>query len=78
MSKINFYLFKLTNKYIFINICITTLFVIFINLIEISRIVEKENQNIFTYTYLTLLKIPSIINETIPNGCRSKKIKKIT
>ena len=66
MNKINFYLFKLTTKYIILNICIITLFVIFINLIEISRILEKENQNIFFYAYLTFLKIPSIINQTIP------------
>ena len=45
MNKINFYLFKLSFKYIFINLCIITLFVIFINIIEISRILEKENQN---------------------------------
>ena len=66
MNKINFYLFKLSFKYIFINLCIITLFVIFINIIEISRILEKENQNVFFYIYLTFLKIPSIINQTIP------------
>ena len=66
MNKINFYLFKLSFKYIFINLCIITLFVIFINIIEISRILEKENQNLFFYIYLSLLKIPSIINQTIP------------
>ena len=66
MNKINFYLFKLSFKYIFINLCIITLFVIFINIIEISRILEKENQNLFFYIYLSFLKIPSIINQTIP------------
>ena len=66
MNKINFYLFKLSIKYISINLCIITLFVIFINIIEISRILEKENQNLFFYIYLTFLKIPSIINQTIP------------
>ena len=66
MNKINFYLFKLTSKYIFINICIVTLFVIFINVIEISRMLEKEDQGIYNYIYLTFLKIPSIINQTIP------------
>jgi len=66
MNKINFYLFKLTMKYIIINFLIITLFVIFLNLIEISRILEKENQNLYFYIYLTLLKIPSIINQTIP------------
>ena len=66
MNKINFYIFKLTYKYIIINILIISLFVIFINLIEISRVIEKENQNIYYYFYLTILKIPSIINQTIP------------
>ena len=42
MNKINFYLFKLSFKYIFINLCIITLFVIFINIIEISRTLEKD------------------------------------
>ena len=66
MNKINFYLFKLSFKYIFINLCIITLFVIFINIIELSRILEKENQNLYLYIYLSFLKIPSIINQTIP------------
>jgi len=66
MNKINIYLFKLSFKYIFINLSIITLFVIFINIIEISRILEKDNQNLYFYIYLTFLKVPSIINQTIP------------
>ncbi len=38
----------------------------FINLIEISRILDNENNNIYNYFYLSIIKIPSIINETIP------------
>ena len=66
MNKINFYLFSNTLKYIVFNIILISLFVVFINLIEISRILEKENQNISNYIYLSIIKIPSIINETIP------------
>ena len=66
MNKINIYLFKLSFKYIFINLIIITLFVIFINIIEISRILEKDNQNLYFYIYLSFLKLPSIINQTIP------------
>jgi len=43
MKKINFYLFTLASKYILINLIIITIFVLFLNLLEISRILEKEN-----------------------------------
>ena len=66
MNKINFYLFKLSFKYIFINLCIITLFVIFINIIEISRVLDKENQNLFSYIYLSFLKVPSMIYKLFP------------
>ena len=66
MNKINIYLFSNTIKYILLNIALISLFVIFINLIEISRILENENQNFTNYIYLSIIKIPSIINETIP------------
>ena len=46
MNKINLYLFSNTLKYVFFNIVLISLFVVFINLIEISRILEKENQNL--------------------------------
>ena len=57
MKKINFYLFTLASKYILINLIIITIFVLFLNLLEISRILEKE---------LSLLKLPTIISEIIP------------
>ncbi len=66
MNKINTYLFSNTLKYIIYNIFLICLFVLFINLIEISRILEVENQNFSNYLILSIIKIPSIINETIP------------
>ena len=66
MKKINLYLFKLTNKYLFINFIIISLFILFINLLELSRIVSENEQNFFNFIYLSLLKYPSILNETIP------------
>ncbi|MBI04454.1 MAG: hypothetical protein CMI96_01395 [Pelagibacteraceae bacterium] len=66
MNKLNFYLFNLSTKYILINLFIILFFVIFLNLIEISRVLEKQHQNVYYYMYLSILKIPSIINETIP------------
>ena len=65
MNKINLYLFNNTLKYIFINIVLISLFVVFINLIEISRVLEKENQNFSNYIFLSLIKIPTVVNETI-------------
>ncbi len=66
MNKINFYIFNTTTKYIFINFILILLLVIFINLIEISRNLSDVNQSLLNYTYLTLLKIPSMINEIFP------------
>ena len=66
MLKIKRYLLLTSLKYIIINQFLILLFIIFINLIDLSRIIEKENQNLFNFFYLSLLKIPSIINETSP------------
>ncbi len=66
MNKINTYLFNLTNKYIFINFLIISIFIIFINLLELSRIIEEDNKNIINFFYFSLLKYPSILNEIIP------------
>ena len=66
MNKINKYLFYLTNKYIFINFLIFSIFIIFINLLELSRIITEENKNLFNFLYLSILKYPSILNEIIP------------
>ena len=42
------------------------LFIQIINLIEVSQIVESSNMNMFTILYLSLLKLPSTINQIIP------------
>tara|TARA_B100000575_G_scaffold174582_1_gene139933 strand:+ start:5673 stop:6758 length:1086 start_codon:yes stop_codon:yes gene_type:complete len=68
MNKINFYLFGLSLKYIIFNLIILTTFILFINLIELSRTLQNnENTNtLINYLYLSYLKIPSIMNEIIP------------
>ncbi len=66
MKKINTYLFLLTNKYLFVNFIIISFFIIFINLLEISRIIPEENKNLFNFFYLSLLKFPSVLSEVIP------------
>ena len=66
MKKINTYLFFLTNKYLIINFLIVSIFIIFINLIELSRTISENEKNIFNFAYLALLKYPSILNEIIP------------
>ena len=66
MYKIKNYLLNTSLKYILINQLLILFLIIFINLIEISRVIEKENQILFNYIYLSFLKIPSIINETSP------------
>ena len=65
MNKINLYIFKITNKYLLINLILILSLVTFINLIEIARNLTDNNQNLLNYLFLTLLKIPSIIEEVI-------------
>ena len=66
MNKINIYLFLLTNRYLFINFIIISLFIIFINLLELSRVLSTNDKSLFNYIYLSFLKYPSILNEIIP------------
>jgi len=66
VNKINLYIFKITNKYLLINLIIVLSLVAFINLIEIARNLTDINQSLLNYLFLTLLKIPSIINEIFP------------
>jgi lipopolysaccharide export system permease protein len=66
MYKIKTYLFNSSIKYVIINQLLILFLFIFINLIELSRVIEKENQNLLNYISLSFLKIPSIINETSP------------
>ena len=64
MKKINFYLLSLSLKYIILNFFIITTIIIFINSIELSRIITSSNSNISYFVYLTILKIPTIIVES--------------
>ena len=66
MNRINIYLFFLTNKYLIFNFIIISLFIFFINLLELSRVIPEENKNLFNFLYLSFLKYPSILNEIIP------------
>ena len=66
MKKINFYLFTLASKYILINLVIIAILILFLNLLEISRILEKENITLGFFLLLSLLKLPTIISEIIP------------
>ena len=66
MYKIKTYLLNTSIKYVLISQFLILFLIIFINLIELSRVIEKENQSLLNYIYLSFLKIPSIINETSP------------
>ena len=65
MSKITIYLLKLSSKYMFINLLIISIFIMFLNLIELSRVLGN-NESLFQFTFLSLLKLPSILNQIIP------------
>ena len=65
-NKIFNYLFLMKIKYILLNILFLGIFVEIINLLEIAKIIENDNINIFTIFYLSILKLPSIIIEIIP------------
>ncbi len=67
MNKLNIYLFILSSKYIFINLLIILFLVIFLNLIELSRVlINNENNQLLNYIYLTILKLPTILGEILP------------
>ena len=66
MKKINLYLFSLTNRYLLINFIIISMFIIFINLLELSRIIPQDEKSLFNFIYLSFLKYPSILNEIVP------------
>jgi len=66
VNKINLYIFRITNRYILINLLIVLGIVSFINLIEITRNLNDVSQNLLNYFQLTLFKIPSVINEIFP------------
>ncbi len=67
MFKINKYLFILSTKFILINLMIVSIFIVFLNLIEITRILDNNiDKGLITYIHLTFLKLPTILNEIIP------------
>ncbi len=66
MRRIDRYLFFLANKYIFINFIIIAFFILFLNFIELSRILNENEKNFFNFILLSLLKFPSILNEVLP------------
>ena len=66
MNKVNLYIFKLTNKYILLNIIFISILILFINTLEITRIIDQQNSNLYHFMYLIFLKIPSIMSETMP------------
>ena len=63
MKKIYLYIFNLTNKYVLLNLLFITIIVLFINALEISRIIDQSKAN---FLYLIFLKIPSVTSEIIP------------
>ena len=49
-----------------INFLIISILIIFINLLELSRVISDDDKNIFNYIYFSFLKYPSILSEIIP------------
>ena len=49
-----------------INFLIISVLIIFINLLELSRVISDDDKNIFNYIYFSFLKYPSILSEIIP------------
>ena len=64
--KITIYLLSLKIKFIILTLFLLALFIQIINLIEVSRIIETNKMNMFKILYLSLLKLPSTINQIIP------------
>ena len=66
MRKIYKYIFQLSLKYIFLNLSFILILVLFLNILEISRLIENKNMNLNIFIILSFLKIPSIISDTSP------------
>ena len=64
--KISIYLFLIKIKFIIVTLFSLTLFIQIINIIEVSRILKSDNFDFFSILYLSLLKIPSSVNQIIP------------
>ncbi len=66
MNKLNLYLFFLSSKYILINLLIISIVAMFLNLIDMSRIINEKQFNVINFAYLSFLKYPNILNEILP------------
>ena len=66
MNKLNLYLFNLSTKYILINLAIFTIFIMFLNIIDLARILSETDKGVVNFIYLSILKFPSILNEILP------------
>jgi len=66
MNKIYIYIFKLCNKYIIINVLLLSILILFINTLEITRVIDQQNTSFSKFIYLLFLKIPNIISESLP------------
>ena len=64
--KITIYLLTMKIKFILLTLFVIGLFVQIINLIEVSKILETENRNMFSIFYLSFLKLPTTIQEIMP------------
>ena len=58
-------------KFIVFNILIIVILFSLINLLEISRLIAHQNSNLTTFFLLSLLKIPTIINDQKRNNFRT-------
>ena len=64
--KITIYLFLMKMKFAILTLFLLTLFIQIINLIEVSRILENDQIDLFAILYLSLLKLPTTISQIIP------------
>ena len=65
-NKISIYLFTMKLKYIFLTLFFISLFAQIINLLEVGKIIENKNLNIVTILYLSILKLPTSMQEIVP------------
>ena len=66
INKVYTYLFMMKLKYILLNLICISLFIQIINILEIAKVIEGKNSNILDLLYLSVLKLPTVIMETIP------------
>ena len=64
--KITIYLFSMKIKFFILTLFLLSLFIQTINLIEVSRILKSSQFDMLSIAYLSLLKLPSTINQIVP------------